>query len=64
MTDDRDVLKHDAERMGLTNLSDQHLAQVAKAKASAERLVDGIRRDFHVYDEPAHTFRASEEASS
>jgi len=61
MIEDRDELKHEAERAGLTNLNDQQLAQFSKAKASAERLVSGIPRDLYMYDEPAHTFRANEE---
>ncbi len=61
MIEDRDELKQEAERVRLTNLTDQQLAQFAKAKTSAERLVSGIPHDLHMYDEPAHTFRASEE---
>ena len=62
MTEDRDALKHEAERVGLTNLSDAHLVQFANAKAAAERMVSSIPRNLHTYNEPAHTFRASEEA--
>ncbi len=59
MTED---LKREAERAGLTNLSEQYLAQLANAKAAAERALSHIPRHLHMYDEPAHTFRASEEA--
>ena len=62
MTDNRDDLKAEAERFGLTNLSDHQLSQLATAKAAADRMVNGIPRDFHAYDEPAHVYRASEEA--
>ena len=62
MIEDRDELKQEAECVGLTNLTDEQLAQFAKAKASSELLVSGMTRDLHMYDEPAHTFRASEEA--
>lgn len=62
MSEDRDTLQREAEHAGLTQFSEKHWAQFAKAKASAERLVSGIPRDLHMYEEPAHTFRASEEA--
>ncbi len=62
MIEDRDKLKQEARRLGLTNLTDQQLVQFAKAKTSYERLVSGIPRNLHMYDEPAHTFRAGEEA--
>ena len=62
MTDNRDDLKVEAKQLGLTNLSDRQLAQLAKAKTAAERMVNGIPRAFHAYDEPAHVYRASEEA--
>jgi hypothetical protein len=62
MTEDRDALEREAARAGLTKLSDKHLAQFGKAKASAERMLSGIPRDLHMYVEPAHTFCADEEA--
>ena len=62
MIENRDEIKQEAERLGLTNLTDEQLAQLAEAKKSAELLVGGIPRDLHMYDEPAHTFHASEEA--
>ncbi len=62
MIKDRDRLKQEAERLGLTNLTEEQLAQFAEAKASAELLAGGIPRDLHMYKEPAHTFHASEEA--
>ena len=61
MTEDRDVLRQEAERFGLTNLSEQHMAQFAKAKAAATRFVGNIPRDFPLHVEPAHVFRASTE---
>ena len=58
MTEDHDALQHEAERAGLTQLSETHWTQIAKAKASAEQLIRGIPRHLHMYDEPAHIFRA------
>ncbi len=62
MAEERHPLQHAAEQAGLTNLSDKHLAQFAQAKAAAERFVGAIPRDLPLSVEPAHTFRASEEA--
>ena len=62
MSEDRDAFQREAEQAGLTQFSETHWAQFAKAKASAEQLVRGIPRHLHVYEEPAHIFRASEEA--
>jgi hypothetical protein len=59
MAEDRDALRQEAERFGLTNLSEHHMAQFAKAKAAATRFVATIPRDFPMYVEPAHVFRAS-----
>ncbi len=58
MNDDREVLRQEAERFGLTHLSEQHIAQFAKAKAAATRFVGNIPRDFPMHVEPAHVFRA------
>jgi hypothetical protein len=62
MSEHDDTLKREAERAGLTHLSHEHLAQFAKARVSIENLLGRIPRDLHMYDEPAHTFRASQEA--
>ena len=64
MNSDRDNLKQEAERMGLIHLTEAQLDQFAKAKASAQNLAGAISQDLHMYDEPAHTFHAGEEASS
>ena len=64
MNSDRDKLKQEAERMGLIHLTEEQLAQFAKAKAAAQNLVAAVSQDLHMYDEPAHTFHAGEEASS
>ena len=58
---DPNELKREADRFGLTHLTDRQLEQFAKAKATAEGLVTGVSRDLDMYDEPAHTFRAGEE---
>jgi hypothetical protein len=62
MTDNLDALQAEAKQFGLTHLSDHQLAQFAAAKTAAQRMISSIRRDFHAYDEPAHIYRASEEA--
>ena len=58
MPENHDALQHEAERAGLTQLLETHWTQLAKAKASAEQLIRDIPRQLHVYDEPAHIFRA------
>ena len=60
MAEDHEALQHEAERAGLTQLSRAYPAQLAKAKASAERLIRDIPRHLHVYDEPAHIFQAAQ----
>lgn len=62
MIENREALKQEAERFGLTNLTDEQLVQFAEAKSSAELLVGGASPDLHMYDEPAHTFQAGEES--
>lgn len=64
MTEDRDALRQEAERFGLTNLSAQQMAQFAKAKAAATRYIDNIPRDFPWHAEPAHVFRAGIEGDN
>ncbi|ETW94535.1 MAG: hypothetical protein ETSY1_34435 [Candidatus Entotheonella factor] len=62
MTDNLDDVKAEAEQFGLTPRSDHQLAQIARAKAAAQQMISGVPREFHAYDEPAHAYRASEEA--
>jgi hypothetical protein len=63
MIEAHDSLAQEAVRYGLTTLTDQHLAQFSTAKAAAARFVSSIPRDLPITAEPAHTFRASQEAS-
>jgi hypothetical protein len=62
MAEEHDALTQEAARYGLTNLSEQHVAEFSKAKATAARFVSSLPRDLPVTAEPAHTFRASQEA--
>jgi hypothetical protein len=55
---DLEELRKRAESIGLTSLSDAHLRQLAKADKAAQERRDRIPTDLHMYDEPAHTFRA------
>ena len=64
MIENREALIQEADRLGLSGLTDEQLAQFAEAKASAELWVSGIPRDLHMYEEPAHIFHAGEEAES
>jgi hypothetical protein len=62
MADAHDALTQEAVRYGLTHLTAQHLAQFRKAREAAARFVSRIPRDLPVTAEPAHPFRASQEA--
>lgn len=62
MSENRDDLKRAAERAGLTHLPDAHLSQLARARDSVANMLSRMPRDLHMYDEPAHIFRASQEA--
>ena len=64
MIDDKDELRLEAERFGLTRLTDRQIEQFAKARMTAEGLVSVVPRDLPIYDEPAHTFRAGKEVES
>ena len=62
MAGNQQTLRQEAEAVGLRNLSEQHLTQYARAKAAAQRMVAAIPRELPMHVEPAHTFRASQEA--
>jgi hypothetical protein len=62
MAEAHDALTQEAVCYGLTNLTAQHLAQFSTAREAAARFVNSIPRDLPVTAEPAHTFRASQEA--
>ena len=62
MAEAHDTLSQEADRYGLINLTAQHLAEFSKAREAAVRFIHSIPRDLPVTAEPAHTFRASQEA--
>ncbi len=62
MTEDQNPREQEAEHLGLRRLAAAYPEQYDKARAAAERLRGGIPRDLHMGEEPAHTFRATEEA--
>lgn len=62
MDENQQTRREEAEQVGLGSLSEHHLTQFAKAKAAAERMVGAIPRGLPMDVEPAHTFRASQEA--
>jgi hypothetical protein len=63
MAEAPETLTQEAVRYGLINLTAEHLAQFNKAREAAARFVSSLPRDLPVTAEPAHTFRASQEAS-
>ena len=62
MPEDQAALHREAERLGLATVAAQLPEQCAKAKAAAERYVSRVPRDLSLSEEPAHAFRASQEA--
>jgi hypothetical protein len=57
MADDIEQVRKRAADIGLTNLTDAHLAQLAEADKGAQERLGRIPTDLHMYEEPAHTFR-------
>jgi hypothetical protein len=47
-----------ARALGLDRLSDEHLAQFARAAAGLQRHLERLPRDLPPGQEPAHVFRA------
>ena len=58
MNDEQQALRREVRRAGLAQLLETHQSDLEKARASAERLISSIPRSLHMYDEPAHVFRA------
>jgi hypothetical protein len=58
----RDELLRMAEEIGLARVAEMDPASLEKALAAARRLKSEMQRDFALADEPAHVFRAGEEA--
>lgn len=58
MTDEDQGFQLEVRRAGLAELLKTYRAELQKAKVSAERLMRHIPRGLHMYDEPAHIFRA------
>ncbi len=64
-TDDvraREELERCARRLGLVNLTPGQMEELRQAEAYARDLLARLPREFALTDEPAHTFRASDDA--
>ncbi len=61
MSTDSSDIKQRAEAIGLTKLTDKHLAQLAKATQSAAQRKQQLTVDLEIADEPSHIFRAKGE---
>ena len=59
---DLERIRKRAAEIGLDKLSDAHLAQLARADKGTRDRLRHIPTDLHMYDEPAHVFRADGEA--
>ncbi|MDP6389123.1 MAG: hypothetical protein QF654_04440 [Alphaproteobacteria bacterium] len=55
-------LKKRAAEIGLDKLEPAHLEELARAVASMERMVESLPKEVVLADEPAHVFRAGEDA--
>jgi hypothetical protein len=62
MTDNQNERTREATRAGLTRLLQHYPAEFAAAQAAAAGMLRRIPRDLPTDEEPAHTFRANEEA--
>ena len=62
MTEPSDDLKSAAEAAGLTRLEGRHWEELQKALDAKARLTSGMPGGLTIWDEPAHVFRAGEEA--
>ena len=62
MADTPDTAQQEAARYGLSTLAEQYPTQFNTARAAAARFVTSVPRDLSVTVEPAHIFRASQEA--
>jgi len=60
VTDEHLALRLEVQRAGLGKLLETHRADIEKANAAAQRLISSISRDLHMYEEPAHIFRATQ----
>ena len=58
MTDEKQAIPLEARRAGLAEVLETHREELENARAAAERLISDIPRGLHMYDEPAHVFRA------
>ena len=64
-TDDlptREQIEQSARQAGLTNLTSEQMEELQQAAAYARDLLAKLPRDFALTDEPAHIFRASDDA--
>ena len=63
MSDKKDLqsLKDRAAAIGLTNLTDRHLEQLARATASADKRKEQLTIELSVADEPSHVFSLEED---
>ena len=62
MAEPDDTLRAQAAAVGLTKLEGRHWDELRKALDAMARLTGGMPGDLHYSDEPAHVFRAGEEA--
>ena len=62
MSDPSDELKTEAEAVGLTRLEGKHWDELEKAMDAKRKHTTGMPDDLTIWDEPAHVYRAGDEA--
>ena len=62
MSKPTDELKSVAEGVGLKKLKGRHWDELKKALDAKQKHTSGMPDDLSIWDEPAHVYRAGEEA--
>ena len=62
MSKPTDELKSVAEGVGLKKLQGRHWDELQKALDAKQKHTSGMPEDLSIWDEPAHVYRAGEEA--
>ena len=62
MSNPSDELRAEADAVGLTRLEEEHWDELEKALDAKRKHTTGMPEDLTIWDEPAHVYRAGDEA--
>ncbi len=62
MSNPSETLKAEAEAVGLHKLEGRHWDELQKALDAKQKHTRGMPNDLTIWDEPAHVYRAGDEA--